>query len=87
MEAVVAILTSTFAKSHAEAVHLMLTTHHRGSAVVGEFAPDEAETLAARATEQARWRGMPLKVAIEPAGTAERAEPSWVLRAWRKIAG
>jgi ATP-dependent Clp protease adaptor protein ClpS len=90
MDAVVQILTRVFAKSHAEAMHLMLTTHHKGSAVIGEFARDEAESLAQRATELAREGGMPLWVAVEDADAATHngpSRPSWLSRAWRKLAG
>jgi ATP-dependent Clp protease adapter protein ClpS len=87
MDAVVEILKGTFAKSHAEALHLMLTTHHKGSAIIGEFAPDEADALAERATQQARWRRMPLTVRVEHGSASKARERTWLERAWRKFAG
>lgn len=65
-EWVVHILKDFFNKSHAEAVHLMLTVHHSGLAVVGVYARDIAETLTEKVTAASRSAGFPLRVTCEP---------------------
>jgi ATP-dependent Clp protease adapter protein ClpS len=84
MEGVLAILRECFAKGNAEALHLMLTTHYEGSAIVGRYPRMEAEALRARACRKARDLGMPL--AIELATDTERESPprpTWVDRVRR----
>ena len=65
MEGVLAVLHDAFAKGHAEALHLMLTTHNEGRANVGRYPPAEAEELRARAVARARTIGLPLAIAVE----------------------
>lgn len=66
MEFVVEILTRIFGVTETRATYLTLSVHTLGRAVVGSFGPAEARDLAARATDAARARGMPLRVTIEP---------------------
>jgi ATP-dependent Clp protease adaptor protein ClpS len=68
MEAVMDVLRECFAKSEVEALHLMLTTHYVGRAIVGRYAWDEAMARAAQATLRARKRGMPLVVTFAAPG-------------------
>jgi ATP-dependent Clp protease adaptor protein ClpS len=70
MEGVMDVLRECFAKSEAEALHLMLTTHMVGRAVVGRYAWDEAKARVLRATERARKAGMPLIVTFAAPGAA-----------------
>jgi ATP-dependent Clp protease adaptor protein ClpS len=64
MEGVLEILRDCFAKAEPEALHLMLTTHYIGQAIVGRYGWDEANTRAARATARARKMGMPLRITV-----------------------
>jgi len=66
MEFVVHVLVKHFRKSIAEAVHVMLQVHHKGSGVAGTFPRDVAETKVADVTEEAQAEGMPLKLSAEP---------------------
>ncbi len=70
MEGVLVVLRDTFAKGSAEALHLMLTTHYEGHAVVGRCPRSEAEVLCRRATLRARELGMPLAIVIDTEGDA-----------------
>ncbi len=65
MEGVLAVLRGAFAKGNAEALHLMLTTHYEGRAVVGRYPRTEAEALRERAVTHARTMGMPLAIELE----------------------
>ena len=66
MEYVVMALVQIFHKSEAEAFHLMLTVHKKGSASVGLYPRDVAETKVDVVTKHAREHGMPLLVTAEP---------------------
>ncbi len=66
MEYVVMALMQFFHKSEAEAFHLMLTVHKKGSAVVGLYPRDVAETKVDLVLEHAREHGQPLLVTAEP---------------------
>jgi ATP-dependent Clp protease adaptor protein ClpS len=66
MEYVLVVLVQFFHKSEAEAFHLMLTVHKKGSASVGLFPRDVAETKVDNVTKHAREHGMPLLVTAEP---------------------
>lgn|SRR5699024_5136040 len=65
-EWVVHVLKEFFQKTHAEAVHVMLTVHHSGLATVGVYARDIAESLTEKVTEASRSAGYPLLVTCEP---------------------
>src|SRR5690625_4608632 len=60
------VLKEFFNKSHAEAVHVMLTVLHGGLGTVGVYARDIAETLTEKVTEASRSAGFPLRVTCEP---------------------
>jgi len=66
MEFVVIALIQFFHKSEAEATHIMLTVHKKGSGVAGVYTRDVAETKVAKVTEFAQDHGMPLLVTAEP---------------------
>ena len=66
MEYVILVLVQFFHKSEAEAFHLMLTVHKKGSASVGLYPRDVAETKVDQVTKHAREHGMPLLVTAEP---------------------
>lgn len=66
MAFVVHVLQTHFGKSAAEATHVMLQVHHKGSGVAGVFPRDMAETKVEVVTQEARANGMPLRVEAEP---------------------
>jgi len=66
MEFVVEVLKRFFHKTDAEAVHLMLTVHQKGAAVVGVYTRDVAETKSQEVMTYARDNGMPLLLTTEP---------------------
>ena len=66
MEYVVLVLMQFLHKNEAEAFHLMLTVHKKGSARVGLYPRDVAETKVDQVTKHAREHGMPLMVTAEP---------------------
>ena len=66
MEFVVLVLMRFFHKSEPEATHLMLSIHHKGSAIAGIYSRDVAETKVAQVTDFAREHAMPLKLTTEP---------------------
>ncbi len=66
MDFVVLVLTRYFHKSDAEAHHVMLTVHHKGSAIAGVYSRDVAETKVAEVTGVARDHGYPLLLTAEP---------------------
>lgn len=65
-EFVVYVLEKFFHKSETEARHIMLTVHHKGSAVAGVYTKDVAETKAEQVMDAARENGMPLLITTEP---------------------
>jgi ATP-dependent Clp protease adaptor protein ClpS len=65
MEFVVVVLTSIFHKPQDEAVHLMLTVHHKGRATVARYGREVAEQKVEETTELARTAGHPLRVTME----------------------
>ncbi len=66
MEFVTLVLRVFFHKSEAEATHIMLTVHKKGSGVAGVYTRDVAETKVREVTRYARDHGMPLLVTAEP---------------------
>lgn len=66
MEFVVQVLVSHFQKSQAEATHIMLQVHRKGTGVAGVYPRDQADTKVVVVTEEARLNGMPLKLTTEP---------------------
>jgi ATP-dependent Clp protease adaptor protein ClpS len=66
MEYVIDVLRRFFHKSEAEALHVMLTVHKKGSAVAGAYPRDVAETKVAEVIQDAREHGHPLLVTAEP---------------------
>src|SRR2546425_8368588 len=66
MEFVVDALIRFFHKSQAEATHIMLTVHKKGSGVAGTYTRDVAETKVEQVMDHAREQGMPLLVTAEP---------------------
>lgn len=66
MEFVIEVLKRFFHKTDTEAVHIMLTVHKTGAAVVTVTTRDVAETKAAEVMDYARENGMPLLVTTEP---------------------
>ena len=66
MAFVIHVLQSHFGKTAAEATHVMLQVHHKGSGVAGIYPRDVAETKVEVVTEEARASGMPLLVEAEP---------------------
>jgi ATP-dependent Clp protease adaptor protein ClpS len=62
---VIEVLKRFFHKGDAEAVHIMLTVHKKGSAVAGIYPRDVAETKTTEVMRHARERGMPLLLTTE----------------------
>lgn len=67
MEFVVKLLTTVFHKSEAAAEQLMLTVHRKGSAIVGTYSYDIAQSRVTMATDMAREAGFPLQITVEQA--------------------
>ena len=66
MNFVIEVLVQFFAKSMAEATHVMLQVHTKGVGVAGVYPRDVAETKVSEVTRAARKREMPLMLTIEP---------------------
>jgi ATP-dependent Clp protease adaptor protein ClpS len=66
MEFVIEVLRRFFHKGEAEALHIMLTVHKKGSAVAGVYPRDVAETKVAEVMRYAREHGHPLMLTAEP---------------------
>jgi ATP-dependent Clp protease adaptor protein ClpS len=69
MEFVVHVLERFFAKSHEDAVRIMLHVHHRGVGVCGVFTYEIAETKVNQVMDLARQHQHPLQCTIEKDGT------------------
>ena len=65
-EWVVMVLEEYFHQSRPDAVRLMLQVHHTGSAVVGIYPRDVAETKVEQVNESSRQAGYPLLCTCEP---------------------
>lgn len=66
MDFVVEVLMTIFHKPQAEAERLMLTVDSQGSAVVGIYSLDIAETKRQRTENMARKQGFPLRLTLQP---------------------
>lgn len=66
MEFVIEVLVRWFGKAEPEAMRVMLQVHHLGAGVAGTYTRDEAETRIAEVTAEARGRGFPLLLTMEP---------------------
>lgn len=65
MDFVVHVLISIFRKSEEDAEETMMRVHYEGSAVVGTYSRDIAESKVEKATSLARLNGFPLKLTIK----------------------
>ena len=74
MDFVVYILMKHFRKAPAEAIHIMLQVHHKGTGVAGIYPKDVAETKVAEATAEAREHEMPLRLEARPADDEDGEE-------------
>lgn len=71
MEFVVLVLEQLFAKSHEEAMSVMLNVHQRGVGICGVFTFEIAETKVAQVMDLAHQNEHPLQCTIEKDGTGE----------------
>lgn len=65
MEFVVHVLEHFFAKSHEEAVNVMLHVHHKGVGICGVYTFEVAETKVAQVIDYARQNQHPLQCTME----------------------
>jgi ATP-dependent Clp protease adaptor protein ClpS len=65
MDFVVAILETTFRKTPAEAVQIMLQVHKQGRGVCGIYSQQIAEAKTLQVSEKARAAGHPLQCIME----------------------
>lgn len=66
MEFVITVLRQFFHKSEAEALHTMLTVHHKGVGMAGLYTRETSETKVNQVNEFAREHQHPLKCSMEP---------------------
>lgn len=66
MEFVIEALVRWFDRTTPEAERIMLQVHYAGVGVAGTYTRDEAETRVAEVTGEARARGYPLLLTMEP---------------------
>lgn len=66
MEFVVEVLQLVFLKNPAEANHIMLQIHLRGTGVCGIYPFEIAETKVHKVSQLARAAGYPLRCSLEP---------------------
>lgn len=66
MEFVVDVLVRHFHKAATEATQVMLEVHHKGVGVAGAYTRDVAETKVDQVAAEARERGFPLLLTVEP---------------------
>ena len=65
MEFVVEILKDIFHKNHGEAERIMLLVHQKGSAVVGKYSYDMAQTKIIQSMTRAKEQGFPFRLTME----------------------
>jgi len=65
MDFVIEVLKKFFRKAEPEAVHIMLTVHHRGVGIAGVYPREIAETKAEQVNIYSRQRQHPLKCSVE----------------------
>lgn len=65
MDFVVEILTGIFRHTHEDAINLMLQVHQQGSAIVGIFTRDVAETKVEMVVNRAKMNEYPLQCVME----------------------
>lgn len=65
MDFVVMVLESVFNKDHTDALEIMMQVHNKGTAVVGIYTRDVAETKAGLVVEHARMNDYPLQCNVE----------------------
>lgn len=68
MDFVVMVLQRVFRKTEADAEVIMLRIHNEGSAIVGTYFKDVAESKAQYTMTLARQNGFPLKLTVERKG-------------------
>lgn len=66
MEFVVEVLRTVFFKDPSSANKIMLTVHSKGSAIVGLYTYDVAQSKIQKAMRMAREQGFPFKLTCEP---------------------
>lgn len=66
MDFVVTVIEHIYRKTHEDAVELMLAVHEKGSAIVGVYTREVAETKVDQTVEYARINEHPLQCAMEP---------------------
>ena len=66
MDFVVSVLKRVFHKSEAEALHIMLTVHHKQVGVAGVFTRETAESKIDQVHQFARDHEHPLRCSMEP---------------------
>lgn len=66
MEFVIEVLVRHFHKAATEATQVMLEVHHKGVGVAGLYTRDVAETKVEQVTTEARAKGFPLLLTVEP---------------------
>ncbi len=65
-EFVVEALMKYFHKTETEAMHIMLTVHHKGQGIAGVYPRDLAETKVDQVHRHAESSGFPLRLSAEP---------------------
>jgi ATP-dependent Clp protease adaptor protein ClpS len=66
MDFVILILESIFRKSHAEAVHIMLSVHRKGLGLAGVYTREVAETKVKKVVDMSQQNEHPLQCTMEP---------------------
>lgn len=67
MDFVIEVLMKIFSKNENEAINLMMKVHNEGSAVVGTYIEDVAQTKSEITKKIAKSNGFPLQTKVQPA--------------------